>query len=106
MFFFYILILISPMPNHPLFEAPFAGLTVVKWLGIICCGYALFQLLASRKFPAFLETWEVRLFLLLLSLATVSFLMLSKTDALKFNPMSMYFNYLLLFFTTLALVNS
>lgn len=106
MIFFYILILISPMPNHPLFEAPFAGLTVVKWLGIICCGYALFQLLASRKLPAFLETWEVRLFLVLLGIATASFLVLSKTDSIKFDPMSTYFNYLLLFFTTLAVVNN
>ena len=55
MIVFYILVLVSPMPNHPLFEAPFAGLTVVKWLGIICCGYAVVRLLSCRRLPAFLK---------------------------------------------------
>ena len=106
MIFFYILVLISPMSNHPLFEAPFAGLTVVKWLGIICFAYALFRLSSRRRLPAFLRGWETRSFLVLLLLASVSYLTLSKTEKLSFNPIFMYFNYLPLFFTTLCVVDT
>jgi putative inorganic carbon (hco3(-)) transporter len=106
MIFFYILVLVSAMPNHPLFEAPLAGLTVVKWLGIICCGYAFFRLLSCRRLPAFLRGWEIRSFLVLLGIATVSFCTLSKTENLSFSPIFMYFNYLPLFFTTICVVNT
>lgn len=106
MMFFYILVLISPMPNHPLFEAPFAGLTVVKWLGVICCAYALLRLSSRRRLPAFLKGWEIRSFLVLLGLATVSFLTLSRTESLTFNPIFMYFNYLPLFFTAICVVDT
>lgn len=106
MIFFYILVLISPMPNHPLFEAPFAGLTVVKWLGIICCAYGLLRLSSRRRLPAFLRGWEIRSFLVLLGLATLSFLTLSRTGNLTFNPLFMYFNYLPLFFTTISVVDT
>jgi O-antigen ligase len=106
MIFFYILVLVSPMPNHPLFEAPLAGFTVVKWLGIICCGYAVFRLLSCRRPPAFLKGWEIRSFLVLLGIATVSFCTLSKTGNLSFNPIFMYFNYLPLFFTTICVVDT
>ncbi len=106
MILFYILVLISPMPNHPLFEAPFAGLTVVKWLGILCCGYAFLTLLVSRRLPAFVKPWEIRSFLVLLGIATVSFFTLSKTENLTFNPIFMYFNYLPLFFITICVVNT
>src|SRR5437660_275938 len=106
MIVFYILVLVSAMPNHPLFEAPFAGLTVVKWLGIICCGYALFRLGSCRRPPAFLKGWEIRSFLVLLGLATVSFCTFGKADGLTFNPIFMYFNYLPLFFTAICVVNT
>lgn len=106
MIFFYILVLVSAMPNHPLFESPFAGLTVVKWLGLICCGYALFRLSSRRRAPAFLKPWETRSFLALLALAAVSYITLSRTENLTFNPILMYFNYLPLFFTTICLVDT
>lgn len=106
MILFYILVLIAPMPNHPLFEATLAGLSVVKWLGILCCAYALFQLAVSRRRVAFLSSWEVRSFLVLLGIASFSYSTLGNTGKLTFNPIAMYFNYLLLFFTTLSVVNT
>jgi putative inorganic carbon (hco3(-)) transporter len=106
MILFYILVAISPMPNHPLFEAPFAGLTVVKWLGIMCCGYALFRLSLRPRRPAFFKSWEIRFFLVLLVLATVSYVTLSRPENLTFNPLFMYFNYLPLFFTTICVVDT
>jgi len=103
---FYILVLMAAMPNHPLFEAPFAGLTVVKWLGIICCSYAFLRLLMSRERPAFVKSWAARFFLVLFVIATLSFLTLSRTDNLTFNPMMTYVSYVLLFFTTISLVDT
>jgi O-antigen ligase len=106
MILFYILVLMAAMPNHPLFEAPFAGLTVVKWLGIICCAYAVFRLLTSRGRPAFLKSWAARFFLILFLIATLSFFTLSRPDNLTFNPMLTYVSYVLLFFTTISLVDT
>jgi O-antigen ligase len=106
MVLYYILVFVSPMPNHPLFEAPFAGLTVVKWLGIICCAYALFRLSYRQRSPGLFKSWEVRFFLMLLALATLSYLTLSRTANLTFNPIFMYFNYLPLFFTTICVVDT
>lgn len=106
MILYYILVLISPMPNHPLVEATVAGLSLVKWLGIACCGYALFRLVRARRKPGFWEAWELRSFVFLLGIATASFFTLSQTQTLTFSPMFMYFNYLVLFFTTVCVVNN
>lgn len=106
MVLFYILVLLAAMPNHPLFEEPFAGLTFVKWLGILCCGYALFVLLNERRLPAFVKPWPVRLFAVLFGIAAVSFFTLSRTEGLTFNPMFTYASYVMLFLTTISLVNS
>lgn len=105
MIFFYILVFISPMPNHPLFEAPVGGLTVVKWLGIICCGYALLRS-SRRTSSTFFKSWEIRFFLVLLVLATVSYVTMGRAGSLTFNPIWMYFNYLPLFFTTMCIVDT
>jgi O-antigen ligase len=106
MILFYILVFISPMANHPFFEAPFAGLTVVKWLGIICCGYASLRLSSRGTSPAFFKSWEIRFFLALLVVATVSYVTMGRTGSLTFNPIWMYFNYLPLFFTTMCVVDT
>jgi len=106
MILFYILVLMAPMPNHPLFEALLGGLTVVKWLGIICCAYALLRLLRCPRRPAFLKSWPARFFLLLFGIATLSFFTLAKTEGLPFNPMLTYMSYVLLFFTTISVVNT
>jgi putative inorganic carbon (hco3(-)) transporter len=106
MILFYILVLTSPMPNHPVFEAPFAGLTVVKWLGIACCAYACLRLLTPPRRPAFLKSQEARFFLVLFGVATLSFFTLSDPRGLTFNPMFTYVSYVLLFFTTLSVVNT
>jgi putative inorganic carbon (hco3(-)) transporter len=106
MILFYILVLMAPMPNHPLFEAPFAGLTVVKWLGIACCAYAFLRLLTCPKAPAFVRSHQARFFLLLFGVATLSFFTLSETKGLTFSPMFTYVSYLLFFFTTISVVNT
>jgi O-antigen ligase len=106
MILYYILIVMSPMPNHPVFEMSFAGLSIVKWLGLTCCGYAIVRLMQRKRMPALFKPWEFRSFVLLFALATVSFFALSRPEGLSFSPMAMYFNYLLLFVTTIAVVNN
>ena len=101
-----LVVLMAPMPNHPLFEESFAGLTVIKWLGIICCIYALLTLSTGLRWPAFLKSWQARFFLVLFSIATLSFFTLSKTEGLTFSPMFTYVSYVLAFFTTMSVVNS
>jgi O-antigen ligase len=106
MIFFYILVLLSPMPNHPLFDISVVGLSLVKWLGVVCCGYAIVRLKQRKKQFAFLGALEFRSVLVLLILATFSYFTLSRTEGLSFSPMAMYVNFLLLFFTTIAVVNT
>lgn len=106
MILYYILIVMAPMPNHPLFEMSFAGLSVVKWLGLLCCGYAVVRSFKRKRMPAVFEAWEFLSFLVLFALAAVSNFTLSKPEGLSFSPMAMYFNYLLLFATTMAVVNN
>lgn len=106
MILFYILVLTSPMPNHPVFEAPFAGLTVVKWLGIACCAYACLRLLTCPRPSPFLKSQQARFFLVLFGVATLSFFTLSDARGLTFSPMFTYVSYVLLFFTTLSVVNT
>jgi O-antigen ligase len=106
MIFFYILILAAPMPNHPLFEAPIAGLTVVKWIGVLCCVYALLLWARRRTLPALLNSTEFRAFLVLLFIAELSSLTLSRTGNITFSPMSSYFSFLLLFIVTSTLVDT
>lgn len=94
------------MPNHPLFEANVAGLTVVKWIGIACCFFAFQQMWKSRRSHGFVSTIEVRAFLALFCIAALSSVTLSDTNHITFSPMSSYVSFALLFFVTITLVNS
>jgi O-antigen ligase len=96
----------APMPNHPLFEAQVAGFTVVKWIGIVCCVFALLQMVKSSRVPGFLSSIESKGFLLLFCIAALSSATLSKTNDITFRPMSSYVSFFLLFFVSIALVNS
>ena len=106
MIFFYILVFAAPMPNHPLFEAHVAGLTVIKWIGIACCIFAFQEMSKSRRSLGYLSTMEARAFLALFCIAALSSMTLSETDKISFSPMSSYVSFVLLFFVTISLVNS
>lgn len=106
MIFLYILVFAAPMPNHALFEAEVAGLTVVKWIGVACCFSALLQMWKSRRAPGFVSSIEARAFLVLFCIAALSSVTLGKTNEITFRPMASYVSFILLFFVTIALVNS
>jgi O-antigen ligase len=105
MILYYVLIFILPLENHPLLSQKVAGMTFFKYVGLACFFYAVFHLIERRTFPAFLRTWNARLFLILAAVAIMSYFTKSLT-ALGFDPLLSYISFLLLFFITLTVVDS
>lgn len=108
MILFYLLILIMPLENHPIWEHHFGPLTVIKYIGLGCCVAAAFYLPARKGgVPQFLGTWQARLFVLLLFIAIVSYATKGYNERSSFeNPLTMYISFLLLYFITITLVDS
>lgn len=106
MILFYLLIMTASMPNHPLFEEPLGGLTVVKWLGIACCTYALLLVVRGRTLRSFPGSVETRAFVILVCIAGISSMTLGRKGDITFSPMSSYFSFLSLFFATMTLIDS
>jgi len=106
MLFFYILVLAAPMPNHPLFEASVLGMSIIKWLGIASCVYAVAQLPSRVKYFGSSLSAETGAFAVLVGIAAVSYATLSRPETITFKPMSSYVSYLLLFFIAICLVDS
>lgn len=106
MILFYIIVFFSAVPNHPWVEQPVAGLTVIKYLGIFCMGYALVHVLSKGEMPPFFQTWQARLFMLLFAIAGLSFFFKSSARSLLSSPMLLYVSFFLAFFVTVALVDS
>ncbi|MFZ0745162.1 MAG: O-antigen ligase family protein [Terracidiphilus sp.] len=94
------------MANHPLFEAPVAGLTVEKWLGIASCIYAYLFATTCRISPPFTKSLEARAFLVLVCIASISSVMFPQRGTITFSPMSSYMSFVLLFFVTIIVVNT
>ena len=106
MLFFYILVLAAPMPNHPLFEASVLGMSIIKWLGIASCVYAVAQLPSRVKYFGSSLSAETGAFAVLIGIAAASYATLSRPETITFKPMSSYVSYLLLFFIAICLVDS
>ena len=94
------------MPNHPLFEASVLGMSIIKWLGIASCVYAVAQLPSRVKYFGSSLSAETGAFAVLVGIAAVSYATLSRPETITFKPMSSYVSYLLLFFIAICLVDS
>jgi O-antigen ligase len=70
MIFFYLLILVLPMPNHPLFSVTVAGFSLLKLLGLICLIYSLFHLGPAAR--NVFRTFQAKAALLLVLIGFVS----------------------------------
>lgn len=108
MILFYFLIFIMPLENHPIWERHIGPLTVIKYIGLGCCAAAAFYLpMRKGGFPPFLRTWQARFFVILLLIATVSYITKGYNDLSSFeNPLTMYISFFLLFFITITLIDS
>src|SRR2546428_10415382 len=75
MILFYLLVLSLPLVSHPVFGGQAAGLTVEKYLGLLCLAYALLSLAARRRHPRFFATLPARWFAAFYALVVLSYLM-------------------------------
>ena len=107
MFFFYFIVLLSAVPNHPWFGEQVNGLTLIKYLGILCLLYTIYYLAARRPNINLFHTWPDRLFILLFILVLGSKLLtLDSTGSLGGSFFTIYLSVCLLFFTTRCLITS
>src|SRR5206468_8374725 len=105
---FYLLVGIMPLARHPLWsDTNVVGLSVNKWLGLLCFGVSLLRLPLRRTRVRFLHTMQARLFLLLAAAAITSFLIRGMHQSeLEGSPVANFLSLLGLFVMTLVLVDS
>jgi O-antigen ligase len=106
MILFYLLTTVLPLTRHPIWSLFVGDLTVIKYLGLACVIYAGVTLTTGATPPAFLATWQARIFLLFLALATLSFFTLTGPVAWETSVLMIYVSLLMLFFATVTLVNT
>lgn len=106
MIFFYLLISVMPLSNHPLWTRFMGELTLVKYLGGACLLYALLYLVLRQKMPPFFATWQARLFVIFYLIVAVSYFTKSLPGDWQLSPFMTYTSFLVLFFITLTVVDS
>jgi len=106
MFFYYWLVGILPLMQHPLWGQQIGPLTVFEYIGVACFIYACSHILARGSFPAFLGTWEARLVVALYVIAFFSALIKGRGIGLGNGPLIIYTSSLLLIFISMAIVDT
>ena len=107
MILFYLLISVMPLSQHPLWAQFMGELTVFKYIGGVCLVYAVFHLGARRKLPPLFVTWQARLFVVFYLTTTVSYFTKERGQVVwEVSPFLSYTSFLLLFFITIAVVDS
>jgi O-antigen ligase len=106
MIFFYLLVSIMPLVNHPLWSRFVGGLTLTKFVGLACLVYALAHCVARRSVPNVLGSWITRLFLLFYLLAVVSYFTKGDQSDWKLSSLFSYTSFLFLLFVTAAVVDT
>lgn len=106
MILYYIFVLSLPFVDHPWFGIGFGGITVEKIVGAAALLYAIVHLARRDRKPLFVDTWPARAFLLFFLVTLFSYLVFGKqvtTNQIStFHP----FNFLLMFFMTVSVVDS
>ncbi len=105
MIIFYFLILVMPLSQHQIWSRFVGDLTGIKYLGMVCLPYAVIHLAQRRSLPQFLVTWQARLFVVLYLWATLSYLVFGRT-VIYLSHWLTYTSFLVLFFITVAVVDS
>ncbi len=105
MIIFYILIFIMPLDNHPLWSRFAGGLTMIKYVGVACFFYAVWYTGIRRGSLQLFQSLQARAFFVLFLWASFSYFMWGPPFTWHSKFIS-YWSYLLLFFITLALVDS
>jgi O-antigen ligase len=107
MFFFYWLIAIMPLDQHPFWGQPLVGtLTIVKLLGIICFLIALYEIAANGASPRFLRSPHARAYLLFLLMQCASGFIHAGQLVFGLTPYSNVFSILTLFVAAQTLAST
>jgi O-antigen ligase len=102
---FYFLILVMPLSQHHLWSRFVGDLTGIKYIGLVCLPYAVFHLAQRPSVPQFLGTWQARLFGVFYLWATLNYFALN-TKAVHLSHWLTYTSFLVLFFITMAVVDT
>ncbi len=104
---FYLLVAIMPFVRHSLWnETKFAGLTLNKYLGILCLVIGLANYLRRHRPVRLFKTTQSRLFLLFGLVTMASFSIAGPPVDVEVSPTSTWVSLLLLFFVASALIGS
>jgi O-antigen ligase len=106
MFFYYWLVWVLPLFQHPIWGQRIGPLTVFEYMGVVCLIYAFVHIFSRRIFPSFLSTWETRLVLLLYLIVVFSALTKGRGIGLDNGPLIIYTSSLLLIFISISIVDT
>jgi putative inorganic carbon (HCO3(-)) transporter len=106
MIFFYWLVWVLPLQQHPIWGQAIGPVTVFEYLGIACFIYALGHVVAQRKVPSFLSSWELRLVSLLYLIEFFSVLTKWRGIGLSNSPLIVYTSSLCLILITMSVVDT
>jgi putative inorganic carbon (hco3(-)) transporter len=107
MIFFYLLVWVLPLVNHPIWGAKIGSITIFEYLGMVCMLFVVFRMYATKKFPRLLGSWTTRFVFLLYIAAVVSTLATSSIGiSLTNSTFVEYTSTIFLFIITLALVDT
>src|SRR5579863_1227805 len=95
-----------PLSNHPFWSDSLGGLTVFKYLGAACFIYALCHLGMRTSLPSFFQTMQARLFILLVVIATWSYITVPSYVSWVKNGLLSYLSFVFLFLITQSVVDS
>jgi len=104
--FFYLLISIMPLENHPIWQARLADVTIIKYLGLVCVLVAFVHLAQRHSLPDYFATAQFRWFLLFIALATANFVIKGANFGIQDAPVIVYVSFLLLMVITITIVDT
>jgi O-antigen ligase len=106
MIFFYWLVFVTPRGEDEFWGRHLAGLTLVKYLGIVCLLYAGFYLVKRRSPPRYLQTAQAKWVLIFFAIACASFVLRGSGFSWQRGLIVSYISFVLLLFVTLTVVDS
>jgi O-antigen ligase len=106
MFFYYWLVGILPLMQHPIWGRKVGPLTVFEYLGVVCFVYACSHIVARDILPFFLSTWETRFVVMLYVIAVLSALTKGQGIGLSNGPLIIYTSSLFLIFISISIIDT
>jgi putative inorganic carbon (HCO3(-)) transporter len=104
--FYYWLVFVMPRGEDEFWGQHLAGLTLVKYLGIACLLYAVYHLVRNHSLPRYLHTAQAKCVLIFFAIACASYVLRGPGFSWQANLFVSYISFLILFFVTLAVVDT